>query len=270
MTDGPDGSGQIPRRTTRVGDGGAPVSGALAIILAVVAVVAGFLILRSISDGGEQALDFDGSGSAADPANDGTSGSGTAPDESIATLPPTTTLPPIVTEGASVVVANANSVGGSASAMSRALETTYGFTMVDPVNSRDAIRSLDDSVIYFENANVVHTGDIFFNGFYPFVDMSSGGDPRGLIAAMDEILERIDDQTKIIPGHGPLASRKELEASRAMFSTVCDRISAAIAEGKTVDEVSAMKPTADFDAEWGDGFLKPDQFVRIVYSGLAG
>jgi hypothetical protein len=150
MTDGPDGSGQIPRRTTRVGDGGAPVSGALAIILAVVAVVAGFLILRSISDGGEQALDFDGSGSAADPANDGASDSGTAPDESIATLPPTTTLPPIVTEGASVVVANANSVGGSASAMSRALETTYGFTMVDPVNSSDAIGSLDDSVIYFE------------------------------------------------------------------------------------------------------------------------
>lgn len=150
MTDGPDGSGQIPRRTTRVGDGGAPVSGALAIILAVVAVVAGFLILRSISDGGETALDFEGSGSgsASDPANDGTGG--TTPEESIATLPTTTTLPPIVTEGASVVVANANSVGGSASAMSRALETTYGFTMVDPVNSSDAIGSLDDSVIYFE------------------------------------------------------------------------------------------------------------------------
>ena len=150
MTDEPDGSGQIPRRTTRVGDGGAPVSGALAIILAVVAVVAGFLILRSISDGGETALDFEGSGSgsASDPANDGTGG--TTPEESIATLPTTTTLPPIVTEGASVVVANANSVGGSASAMSRALETTYGFTMVDPVNSSDAIGSLDDSVIYFE------------------------------------------------------------------------------------------------------------------------
>lgn len=148
MTDGPDGSGQIPRRTTRVGDGGAPVSGALAIILAVVAVVAGFLILRSISDGGETALDFQGSGSASNPANDDTAG--TTPEESIATLPTTTTLPPIVTEGASVVVANANSVGGSASSMSRALETTYGFTMVDPVNSSDAIGSLDESVIYFE------------------------------------------------------------------------------------------------------------------------
>ena len=149
MTDGPDGSGQIPRRTTRVGDGGAPVSGALAIILAVVAVVAGFLILRSISDGGEQALDFGDSGSSADPADD-TNDEGTLPEESIATLPTTTTLPPIITEGASVIVANANSVGGSASAMSRALETTYGFTMVDPVNSSDAIGNLEDSVVYFE------------------------------------------------------------------------------------------------------------------------
>jgi len=151
MTDGPEGSGQIPRRTTRVGDGGAPVSGALAIILAVVAVVAGFLILRSISDGGETALDFEGSGSesSSDPSGEGAPGA-TTPDESIATLPTTTTLPPLVTEGASVIVANANSVGGSASSMSRALETTYGFTMVDPVNSSDAIGNLDDSVIYFE------------------------------------------------------------------------------------------------------------------------
>lgn len=126
-----------------------------------------------------------------------------------------------------------------------------------------------DSIIYFEPANVVHAGDTYFNGFYPFVDFSSGGDPEGVIAAVDSMLARIDDQTKIIPGHGPLSNRKELAAYRKMLGTVVDRISAAIAEGKTIDEVSAMKPTAEFDSEWGDGFLSPDQFVRILYRGLA-
>jgi hypothetical protein len=148
MIDGPDGSGQIPRRTTRVSDGGAPVSGALAIVLAVVAVVAGFLILRSISDGGEQAADFPGSGSA-------TAGSSDSQDvapqttDPIATLPTTTTLPTLVKTGASVIVANANGVGGSASSMSRALATD-GFTMIDAVNSAVTIGDIDVSVIYFE------------------------------------------------------------------------------------------------------------------------
>jgi len=125
-----------------------------------------------------------------------------------------------------------------------------------------------DAIIYFEPANVVHAGDTYFNGMYPFVDFSSGGDPKGVIAAVDQILAHIDDETQVIPGHGPLSNRKELVAYRAMLSTVCDRIAAAIAEGKTVDEVSEMKLTSDFDANWGGGFLTPDQFVRILYAGL--
>ena len=154
MTDGHDGSGQMPRRATRVGDGGAPVTGALAIVLAVVAVVAGFLILRSISDGGEQSLDFGGVGSDAsgDPADVVTDPDGTSA-ETVATLPPETTQPPLVTLGASVIVANANGVGGSASAMSRALETDGGFVMVDPVNASATINDLDVSVIYYVPTN---------------------------------------------------------------------------------------------------------------------
>lgn len=153
MSDVPDGSGQIPRRG-RVGDGGAPVSGALAIVLAVVAVVAGFLILRSISDGGESTLDFgggtgdgvetDGDGATDDATDDGTGGT------TVPTLPPTTTQPPVVVEGASVLVANANNVGGSASAMTRALQTGPGFTMVDPVNASPAVGDVDESVIYYD------------------------------------------------------------------------------------------------------------------------
>jgi hypothetical protein len=155
MTDGSDGSGQMPRRTTRVGDGGAPVTGALAIVLAVVAVLAGFLILRSISDGGEQSLDFGttGSDSAVDPADSATDTVNTSTGDTVATLPPVTTEPPLITVGASVVVANANGIGGSASAMSRALETGPGFVMVDPVNSSATINDLDVSVIYFVPTN---------------------------------------------------------------------------------------------------------------------
>jgi hypothetical protein len=151
MTDGPDGSGQIPRRTTRVTDGGAPVSGALAIVLAVVAVVAGFLILRSISDGGEQSLDFGATGSTPSAGTDGSADS--TPDSAVATLPTTTTVPSLITTGASVMVANANSVSGSATAMTRALETGGGFVVVDPTNSSVTIGDLDVSVIYFVPSN---------------------------------------------------------------------------------------------------------------------
>ena len=151
MTDGPDGSGQIPRRTTRVTDGGAPVSGALAIVLAVVAVIAGFLVLRSISDGGEQALDFGSDGSTPSANDDGTADS--TPSSVVATLPTTTTVPELITTGASVIVANANGVSGSASAMTRAIETGAGFEVVDPVNSSVTIGDLDVSVIYFEPSN---------------------------------------------------------------------------------------------------------------------
>ena len=149
MTDVPDGSGQIPRRP-RVGDGGAPVSGALAIVLAVVAVVAGFLILRSISDGGAESADFPEptAGVSPDDAPDDETIDETTED-SVPLLPTTTTVPPIVVDGASVVVANANGQGGSASAMSRAIETGAGFTVVDPTNASSTIGALEESVIYY-------------------------------------------------------------------------------------------------------------------------
>ncbi|MFW2335077.1 LytR C-terminal domain-containing protein [Ilumatobacter sp.] len=151
MTDVPDASGQIPRRSPRVGDGGAPVSGALAIVLAVVAVVAGFLILRSISDSGENTADFPepGQSQGGAPSGGEAATNTTNPGDSVATLPPTTTTPPLVVEGASVVVANANGQGGSASAMSRALEAGYGFTVVDPTNASSTIPDLDETVIYY-------------------------------------------------------------------------------------------------------------------------
>lgn len=153
MTDAPDGSGPVPRRGARVGDGGGPVSGALAMVLAAVALVAGFLILRSISDGGEQSLDLPGTGSTADP-DAGGDDPDDDPDASSSTTSPsdttTTTEPPLVTTGASVIVANANGIGGSAGQMTRTLETGAGFTMVDPTDAASTVGTLETSVIYFD------------------------------------------------------------------------------------------------------------------------
>jgi hypothetical protein len=151
MSDVPDGSGPVPRRTSRVGDGGAPVSGALAMALAAVALVAGFFILRSISDGGDQSLDLPGTGSTAD-TGDGEDV--TDPDGTTTTVPSqattTTTEVPLVFEGASVMVANANGIGGSAGGMSRTLEAA-GFTMVDPTDASSTVPVLDASIIYYES-----------------------------------------------------------------------------------------------------------------------
>ena len=89
---------------------------------------------------------------------------------------------------------------------------------------------------------------------------------EGVIAGVDEVLDRIDDITKVIPGHGPLGNKTDLKAYRNMLATVHERMTKLIKEGKSIDEIVAAKPTADYDAKWGGGFLKPSQWVQIVYS----
>jgi glyoxylase-like metal-dependent hydrolase (beta-lactamase superfamily II) len=126
-----------------------------------------------------------------------------------------------------------------------------------------------DAIVHFTRANVVHAGDLYFNGFYPFVDVSSGGTVRGLIRACDAILALANDATKIIPGHGPLSNAAELREYRAMLQTVADRVAAAIADGRSADEVVASKPTAEFDAKWGGStFMPPSRFLQLVYTDL--
>lgn len=126
-----------------------------------------------------------------------------------------------------------------------------------------------DTVIYFRDANVLHTGDVYFNGSYPFVDRDSGGSLAGIIAAVDQLLSWTDKQTKIIPGHGKLSNRAELLTYRNLLVTVRDRVTKAIAKGISVEDFIASKPTADFDSTWGNGFLSPEQFLRIVYTDLS-
>ena len=125
-----------------------------------------------------------------------------------------------------------------------------------------------DTLIHFREANVIHMGDTYFNGFYPFIDVASGGSLAGTLTAVDTALALADDSTRIIPGHGPLSNRAELVAYRDMLIAARDSIKPLIADGKTVEQVIDAKPTATLDGDWGDGFLNPERFVRIVYSSL--
>jgi glyoxylase-like metal-dependent hydrolase (beta-lactamase superfamily II) len=126
-----------------------------------------------------------------------------------------------------------------------------------------------DAMIWFRRANVVCMGDIFFNGRYPFVDLSSGRSVDGMVAAVDRVLALADGNTKIIPGHGILADRATLRTYRDMLVTVRDRIKRAVTAGQTLEQVQAAKPTAEFDAGWGKGRIPPTLFVEILYTDLA-
>lgn len=126
-----------------------------------------------------------------------------------------------------------------------------------------------DVLVHFRRANVIHAGDTYFNGAYPLVDLSSGGSLEGMIGAVDSILARSNEQTRIIPGHGRLSNAAELREYRQMLVTVRDRISAAIAAGKTVAQLKAERPLADLDARWGNGFIKPDVMIELAYASLS-
>lgn len=126
-----------------------------------------------------------------------------------------------------------------------------------------------DAIVHFAIHDVFHMGDTFFNGGYPFIDIESGGSIDGMIAAADRVIALSDGQSKIIPGHGALSDRAGLRAYRAMLGGVRDAIAKALEARKSVEEVVSHKPTAAFDSQWGDGFVKPDDFVRSVYRSLA-
>lgn len=125
-----------------------------------------------------------------------------------------------------------------------------------------------DSVIHFVNANVIHTGDIWFNGFYPFIDVSSGGSIGGVIGSIRKLVGLADDATRIIPGHGPLGDKQGLQGYLAMLETVRDRMNKLIAEGKSLEQVLELRPNADYDDAMGKGFINPETFLQILYSDL--
>ena len=126
-----------------------------------------------------------------------------------------------------------------------------------------------DAIIHFPASNVIHAGDVTFIGQYPFIDVDSGGSVNGVIGAVDAILALSDENTKIIPGHGPLSTAADLRPYRSMLVTMRDRIAAMIADGKTLEEVQAAKPSAEYDEALGKGFINPDNFVKEIYLSLS-
>ena len=125
-----------------------------------------------------------------------------------------------------------------------------------------------DSFVYFPKANVLHVADVWFNNMYPFIDVNAGGSIDGMIKAADRALALANEETKIIPGHGPLGSVVELWEYRQMLATVRDRVRALVQQGKSRDEVIASKPTKDLDEKWAKAFAA-DAWIGIVYDGMS-
>lgn len=125
-----------------------------------------------------------------------------------------------------------------------------------------------DAIIHFTRANVLHMGDTFFNGFYPLVDLSTGGSFDGLVTAVTSVLRYVNDSTRVIPGHGPLATRADLVQYRDMLAAIRDRVAALIKQGRSRDEVIAARPTADWDATLGRGNIKPEMLVGFAYDSM--
>jgi glyoxylase-like metal-dependent hydrolase (beta-lactamase superfamily II) len=126
-----------------------------------------------------------------------------------------------------------------------------------------------DVIVWFRKANVVHMGDCLFNGRYPVIDLAVGGSAAGMAAAADRMLKVLPADVKLIPGHGPLATLKDLAAFRDMLNTAISRVKPLVAAGKSLEEIQKAKPLADLDATWGTGGTAPDNFLKVLHADLS-
>jgi len=124
-----------------------------------------------------------------------------------------------------------------------------------------------DSVVWFHEANVVHMGDNFFVGSLPYIDVGSGGNIDGMIAAAEVVLGAVNDQTKIIPGHGRLAGAADLREFHAMLVELRDRVQSRVDAGDSLEAIDAEELLGEY-MEYSNSFMTPDRFVGIVYRCL--
>ena len=124
-----------------------------------------------------------------------------------------------------------------------------------------------DISAYFAEPDVLHCGDTWWNGHYPFIDYSTGGNIKGMIRAAEANLARVTDKTIVIPGHGKIAGKPELTEYRDMLVAIHDRVSALKNSGKTLEQAIAAKVTADYDGKWATAFITGDFFTKLVYAG---
>ena len=126
-----------------------------------------------------------------------------------------------------------------------------------------------DSIVQLQEANVIHTGDLVFYGMYPFIDYSSGGNLGGMINAADRILEIAGPETKIIVGHGgPVIDRDQMAEYRNLLAVTDQRMQSMIAEGKDLEAILDAEPLAEFEADWGRGFINSERWIELIYNGM--
>lgn len=125
-----------------------------------------------------------------------------------------------------------------------------------------------DVVVHFRKANVYHMGDMFVTYGYPYIDYSSGGSVNGFIAALDKFLAMMDENTKIIPGHGELCSKADMKNFRDRLADIRDQVATALKKGKKPSEITGLGITDKYDAEWGKGFIKGKDFVLTIADNL--
>jgi cyclase len=125
-----------------------------------------------------------------------------------------------------------------------------------------------DIYIHFQKANVLHMGDVFFNGIYCYIDRETKGSIGGMIAGATKMIAMVDNNTKIVPGHGPLGNKADLRKFRDMLVTARARVQKLKSAGKSLEEAIAAKPLTDLDPVWGKGVLSSDAFVHVVYTTL--
>ena len=132
----------------------------------------------------------------------------------------------------------------------------------------DAAHTDGDLLVHFKNGNVYHTGDMFVRYGYPFIDVSSGGTVNGFISSLDKMLGMMDDNSKIIPGHGEVCTRADVKIFRDKIADIRDQVAAALKKGKKIEDIPAMGITDKYDTEWGKGFVKGKDFVLLIATDL--
>ncbi|MEM7104246.1 MAG: MBL fold metallo-hydrolase [Bacteroidota bacterium] len=122
-----------------------------------------------------------------------------------------------------------------------------------------------DAIVYFEADNILHMGDLFFESRYPYIDISSGGNVDDLISTLNQSLLLVNDDTRIIPGHGIITNRASLMTYRDMIHDVRNKVKAQVDAGKTLEEIQEMELSKAYDEKYGGGFIKKDRFITAIY-----
>jgi cyclase len=125
-----------------------------------------------------------------------------------------------------------------------------------------------DAFVFFENANVLHTGDLMMSIGYPFIDAGNGGSLSGLIAGQERALALCNGKTRVIPGHGPVVGKAELQAYHDMLATIRKRVGDLVRKGRSLEQIQSDAPSKEYDDRWGKGFIKPEAFLQRVFIEL--